>query len=451
MFCCGGKTWACDCGKRNPQPCQTLKATDVVFVGTVFRIDTRVSEEEGSTGSGETVYRFHIDQKISGTTGPEIDLYPGPSNDGCGYIFIEGEQYVVFAFQGNKGRLYTTICSGTRSIGSAQALLMQLRAIRDNRAIPSVFGVLRNAEQPFGAPSVKFPGEPLANTQVQLHSEDRAFESKTDANGIYAFYGVPAGEYHLTADLPANLELAHAFLDEPLEPLKLPEGACYEYNASAQATGRIRGSVLGPDGKPLSFADLDLFPVEKYPDWNFRWTEYQDQKKRRGFFEFHRVKPGDYILVFNDLDKISPDTPFPRFYYPGVRELAHAQRIHMEAGQQFLDADIHVSSGHPARDITVKLIAEEGNLPNIHYVEATGLDGSSPGEQELTLGVFTMSLFRDVRYTLHGEGYCSASGKESTTEPLEVDGSDFETKEIRLVFKGKGCEGPPKASHNEKP
>jgi len=220
MFCSGGTAWACDCGKRDPQPCQLLSATDVVFVGTVLRIDTDMFKEEESTGSPETVSRFHIDEKISGTTGPEIDLYPGLSNDGCGYPFIEGGQYVVFAFQGGKGQLYTTVCSGTRSIESAQALLVQLRAMRDNQPIPSVYGVLRNAEQPFGSPSVKFPGEPLANTRVRLRSEDRIFESKTDASGSYAFYGVPAGEYQLTADLPANLELAHAFLDAPLRPLK---------------------------------------------------------------------------------------------------------------------------------------------------------------------------------------------------------------------------------------
>lgn len=448
LFCCG-KAWACDCGKRKPQPCQGLSATDIIFVGTLLRIDTPVSEEDKSTGSGAQVYRFRVDEKISGTTEPEIDIHAGQNDCGHLYLFSEGAQYVVFAFQRRDGRLYVTPCGDTGSIELSQALLTKLRAMRDNRPIPSLFGILRNAEQPFG--SVKFPGDPLANISVQLRSGDRVFESKTDSNGVYAFYGVTAGEYQMTAELPANSELAHWFLDEPLEPVKLPEGACYEYNASAQPRGRIRGRVLGPDGKPLSFADLDLFPAEKYPDGEFRWSEFQDQRGHKGFFEFNHVKPGDYILVFNDLDKIDPDTPFPRFYYPGVRELASAQRIHLEAGQQFLDADIRVYGGHTARDITVKLIADEGKLPNIHYVKASGLDGSSPGEQELTLGVYSISIFTDVWYTLHGEGYCSATDTQSKTEPVEVEGSDFDTKEVTLVFKGKGCEEPPKGSNDKEP
>jgi hypothetical protein len=364
---------------------------------------------------------------------------------------LEGEQYVVFPTQGSDGQLYATACSETRSIKFAQALLIQLRAIRENRSLPSVYGILRNAEQPFGSLSVTFPGEPLANTRIQLRSEDRVMESKTDSNGVYAFQDVAAGEYQMTADLPAGLGLAHAFLDEPLKPLKLPAGACFEYDISAQATGRIQGRVLGPDGKALAFADLDLFPAGKYPDSESRWMEFQNQKKHAGFFEFNRVKPGDYILVFNDLDKISPDTPYPRFYYPGVRELTHAEEIHIEPGQQFLGADIRVYGGHAARNVTVKLIPEEGKLPNIHGVEVSGLDGSSPGEEELTLGVFAISLYADVHYTLHGEGYCSTSGTESKTESVEVEGSDYHAQEIILVFKGKGCAEEPKATQSEEP
>ena len=99
----------------------------------------------------------------------------------------------------------------------------------------------------------------------------------------------------------------------------------------------------------------------------------------------------------------------------------------------------------------MKLVAEEGKLPNIRYVEVSGLDGSSPGEEELTPGAFAMSLYTDVRYTLHGEGYCSSSGTESKTESVEVEGSDYDAKEIVLVFKGKGCAKLPKATQSEEP
>src|ERR1700688_4948053 len=255
LFCCNGNALACDCGKRVPKPCQGLAATDIVFVGTLLHIDSSVSEQDGTTHPGDTVYRFRIDEKISGTTGSEIGISARPEKEGCGYMFSEGEQYLVFPKQGTDGRLYTTVCGETRSLEFAQALLIQFRATRENRTLPSVFGILRNAKHPFGSSFVKFPGEPLANTRIQLRSEDHFLESKTDSNGVYAFQDVPAGEYQMTAELPVGLGLAHAFLDAPLEPLKLPAGACFEYDVSAQPTGGKRGRGLGPDGKALAFPD----------------------------------------------------------------------------------------------------------------------------------------------------------------------------------------------------
>jgi len=57
--------------------------------------------------------------------------------------------------------------------------------------------------------------------------------------------------------------------------------------------------------------------------------------------------------------------------------------------------------------------------------------------------------YKCPRPLLHGQGSCSATGTESETEPAEVEGSDFDTKEIALVFKGKGCVEPPKASQDK--
>src|SRR5260370_194908 len=72
LFCCDGNALACDCGKRVPKPCQDLAATDIVFVGTVLRIDSTVSEEDGITHFGDTVYRFRMVERISETTGSVV-------------------------------------------------------------------------------------------------------------------------------------------------------------------------------------------------------------------------------------------------------------------------------------------------------------------------------------------------------------------------------------------
>src|SRR2546429_5853696 len=45
----------------------------------------------------------------------------------------------------------------------------------------------------------------------------------------------------------------------------------------------------------------------------------------------------DYILVFNSSNRIDPEAPFPRTFYPGASDLKQAGRIHLEEGQHITD------------------------------------------------------------------------------------------------------------------
>jgi hypothetical protein len=281
---------------------------------------------------------------------------------------------------------------------------------------------------------------PMPNINVELRSEDRVFDAKTDSNGAYAFYDVPTGEYQISAELPKNVELAQMILNEPLPPIKLPGQACYEYDVAAYPIGSIRGRVLGPDGRPLVDAPLELYRPERYPPKypGMAWMESQ-QKSKSGYFQFNHVGPGDYVIVYNARGQVTPDNPFPRSFYPGVSDVSQAGHIHVGPGEKVEGADIHLGKAKPTRLIKIRLIAETGKLPDIHYVDAKGDDGFSPGEDEISPAVYEISLFTDARYKVHAEGYCSATNTESQTDSIEIDGGDYKLTEITLVFAGPGC------------
>jgi hypothetical protein len=431
--------FACSCSMPGPTPCSGLSQNEVVFVGTVMHVDNPPPDDGRLGGPGEAHYRFHVDEKLAGTQDEEIDIYSGRGGADCSYHFQPGRQYLVSPYKNADGRLFVIICSITRPIELARALLPELRAMRDHLRVASLYGILRSAEEPYGSVTDDFMGKPLANTRLELRSENGVFDTETDSNGAYAFYGLTNGEYRITAELPNNLELSQMISNEPLQALGMPEHACYEYDVTAYPTGSIRGRVLGPDGKPLAFAALELFRPEKYPPKRvvLRWMESQDAEK--GYFEFSHVGPGDYILIYNNSGRVSPDSPFPRTFYPGVSNLEKAGRIHVEEGGKVTSADIRVTGGKPTRSIKVRLVAEAGKLPNIHYVETQGEDGSRPGQTESSPDVYEISLFKDVRYKMHGEGYCSATNKKSQTDPVEVDGADDTTSEITLIFRGAAC------------
>ena len=202
-----------------------------------------------------------------------------------------------------EGRLFATICNGTRPADDGRALLPQLRAMRNGQRVASVFGVLRRADPPFLAPPDD-PDDPLPKIALKLRSHDDRFSTATGPDGIYTFYDVHAGQYNFTATLPAEMELTQKTLSGGLPPFKIPNGACYEYDVDALPTGHIHGSVLGPDGKPLPLASVELYRAGQYQDQSPGLWAFQSSK---GSFDFDHVGPGEYTLVFNRMNRTDPE------------------------------------------------------------------------------------------------------------------------------------------------
>lgn len=447
---------ACSCMRSGPTPCGKFDPTGVVFVGTVESIENpppefgrgEMSDEDDSSPlaqSGLSRYRFSIDEKISGTYPAEVDVYSGRGGGDCSYHFQKGVQYLVFPHKSKDGKLIATICSNTRPAEYGQALLGVLRAMRDHEPVASLYGALRSVQQPYGSVGGDYYGKPLANTRMTLRSDENVLETMTDSSGNYAFFEVPAGKYQVGAEVPNNYEVAQTILAQPVPPITMPANACYEHDVEVLPTGRIHGKVIGPDGKNLSYAAVDLYRAARYSADahlnSMAWFESQDAKRPE--FVFEHVATGDYILVYNDAERIEPIAPYPRMFYPGVREFKQAQIIHLEEGQDLGGLEFRVSGGRTTRIVTVRLVAPNGELPDINYVEATGDDGSELGEQEISPGVFRIEIFPGVRYEMQGAGYCTATQKELKTPVGVVDGSGTGASELALTFPGPGCPKQP--------
>ena len=342
-----GGVSACSCvtvGNPDPTPCARISPTEVIFVGTVLDIENppyEVSSENPEAPLSR--YRFRVDESISGLrAGQEIDIYSGRGGADCSYHFAKGQQYLVFPYRGPANdRLFATICSDTRPINEAQAMLPQLRAARDSDRVASIYGLLQISQQPYLSVTDGPSPEPLRDTQIELWDGDHVFESNTNSEGMFAIYSVPPGVYHLRATLPPNVEFARPIVNDPPAPITLVAGACSEYNVTALPTSRIRGRVIGPNGAPLRSAEVELFRPDKYQPSPLlmSWQELQAEK---GFFEFLHVSPGDYILVYNNSEERETNRSGRRCFYPGVSDVARAGRIHIEAGQQVSNADIHI-------------------------------------------------------------------------------------------------------------
>ncbi len=480
---------ACTCSQTPPGKCPGLQKDDVVFLGTVTEIErvapanppAPVNPSSGDAGSAAAAaaatvnssaapgtpsassaspvirYHFRIDEKFAGPDASEIDIFSGGDDGDCGYHFQKDIPYIVFTQPETEGRLFATVCSGTRPASEGIALLPQLRAMSKGQRVASVFGVLRRADPPFLAPSGD-PDEPLPSVALQLRSKDDRFRTNTNAVGVYSFYDVHAGTYSFTANLPARMELTQKTLPGGLPPFKIPNGACYEYNVDALPTGHIQGTVYGPDGKPLKIASLELYRAGSYDDdrpwlWGFQGA--------KGVFDFDHVGPGQYILVYNRLNRMDPNSPFRRAFFPGVTDPSQAQPITLKDGQDLLNLKMKLKEGYPTHQFRVHLKWHDGRPPGTVTVEVKADEGNNPAAQKIADGLWQFTLLDSGNYTVSAyeellprravprrrkSGSKNAGVSADCTVPPRIDaapvhvsGSDTTATDILLIFSGPEC------------
>src|SRR3984957_8607751 len=469
---------ACTCSKEPPGKCAGLQSDDVVFLGTVTDISAvantpppapaatdanapadaaAASADAAATAAaaqahGNTPimrYHFHLNERFAGPDSPDLDVFSGGDDGDCGYNFKKGDQYIVFTQQETEGRLFATICNGTRRAADGRALLPQLRAMRNHDRVASVFGLLHRADPPLLAPTDD-PDDPLPNIKLKLRSRDDRFATSTGPDGVYSFYDVHAGEYQYTADLPARFEFTQKTLKGGLPPFRIPSGACYEYNVSALPTGKIRGGVLGPNGKPLQLASVELYRADRYDNSKPGLWAFQGDN---GKFEFDHIGQGEYILVFNRMNRQDPNSPFPRSFYPGVTDQSETKIIRMKDGEQLLNANIKLQDGFPTRKLKVQLKWQDGRPLGEVTVKAEAQEGGNPAARKLADGAYEFTLLESAHYTFsawedldpqhatqrHGNTTCTIPARIDS-DTVTVDGADQDAKSITLTFVTPPCD-----------
>ncbi|SEN38465.1 hypothetical protein [Lihuaxuella thermophila] len=110
------KADACSCVPTGP-PRQEMAESDAVFSGKVIRI----SEE-----SMQKRVIFHVDSVWKGIETSEVMVVTHSQEPACGYPFVEGERYLVYARVHDQGEWTTSICSRTKLYSSAKDDLQEL-------------------------------------------------------------------------------------------------------------------------------------------------------------------------------------------------------------------------------------------------------------------------------------------------------------------------------------
>ena len=208
--------------------------------------------------------------------------------------------------------------------------------------------------------------------------------------------------------------------------------------------------MIGPDDKSLHVTSVNLYRADQYRKgasgiYGYQGPHGRDDEDWRSF-QFDHLPAGDYILVFNDSDRAEPESPFHRTFYPRAAKAEDAQIIHLAAGQQVTNADIHLGEAGGLREITVRIVwsgREPASWVPVSIVaEGYGTRTWPTKPDEDRPNTYALALWQGVQYTIQATAPCRTGGaNEAKTNTVTVDGDDSSASVITLTFDKGWCEG----------
>ncbi len=123
-----GPVYACSCVQPGP-PSEELERSAAVFAGRVFLVDHSYDPQGRIvTPDDRSTIGFEVSAVWKGAVHEDMYITTPPTGGSCGFTFVEGEEYIVYAYDSHydDGGYATGICTRTALLGEAQQDLDEL-------------------------------------------------------------------------------------------------------------------------------------------------------------------------------------------------------------------------------------------------------------------------------------------------------------------------------------
>ena len=449
------RSLACGCQKPE-QACKAFGEASVVFIGTVkgVTVGTRKQKADGEVDFTPRLFKFSVEENFSGTPTKEAEVATGLGADDCGYPFMKGASYLVYAYRDEKdNRLYTSSCTRTKRVASASEDLQYLRGLGSARTVTISGKVQRHLSyaENYAQGYVAMEGALLT-----VEGGDQTKEVRTNTSGDFEITGLKPGSIKLKLHLPDELS---AYRSERV--LKFESGGCASEVFYVGDNGRISGRVLDAEGSPVSGLGVVILPLT---GWAINWYAKTDQDGR---YKASSIPAGQYMVGINVIglsrsmdsaelprDFLCPNclifveslradeqaSAYPRMFYPGVFQTAKAERFTLSPGQELRDIDFRLPP-HPAESIVKGRVLRADGTPaagaQVSYREVTHEDliTLAYGVRTNAQGEFSFKAYQGGHYVVDAE-YSSGDARQSlgVAEPQKVVVTKPE-ESITLVIK----------------
>jgi len=377
-------------------PCESFSASAAVFVGVagapVMRWVTLPEHPPiRMTLTPVTVERAYTDvaPSVMYLTPLAVQRYP-----------IQGRRYLVYGrHYSAPGIVMASPGYGAKPIEEAAADLAFLDTLTPGTSGGTITGVVQFKDLMYdltvGAVT------PLDRVVVRIANDAHEQQAVTDAEGRFAV-SVPAGTYVLTPTLPEGLVVRDS---TSRITATVVDGGCAVNIIDARFNGLVRGTLRGPDGRPLTNTSVDLVPLDTGADSTGRIKGMGSvSTNEHGEFEFTGRPPGRYLLgvsLYNAPNTRGPS--YPRTYYPGTTDRDSAIPITVEHGRSSGEFDLSIPAVLLKGEVEVSVSSDRKGTLKVCFHELEDLvDGSSIYEVRPNTPL-RLPVVEALRYQVHAQ------------------------------------------------
>lgn len=470
------EAFACSCSQK-PTVLDAFESAELVVEARLVSAEKIPEGDPPYTLGGIRSFKWVIERSHKGgrKAGSEITIAQGSGSDcaftfgldniGLRYLFyLDDPSWYPRRVESDNGEMvyHTSFCGRSIPVDGAFDDLAYLNNIEKARGRTRISGLIS------GVQDLGFNKE---NIKVRIVGKEKTYETRTDKNGFYEIYDVPAGDYFIRPSIPFGWKLSRYFLgfessslldfdDDPENakfrvPIRLAAGRHAGLNLNYTVDNSISGRILSPDGKPMTRVCLKAESTD--PEDSKSWP-VGDCTNDEGEYTITTLKPGNYRLVLNSDGKIDRKEPFGTVYFPGVTNPRFAGAVSVGFGKFLNNVDIQIPTFAELITISGQLLYDdEVPIPG-EIVQFTPKDKEKFTDYSITTdseGRFEISIPKGVSGELISKKWLSIDQSQNCpklekllgeqrsgalkADPVEILG-DSDMQNIKLVFPFPHCQ-----------
>ncbi len=412
---------ACSCGPKSTV-LDSYNGSDVVVVTRVVSVEKTENAAPNGMMSDGTNYvhgvkstTMIVEKVFKGgvKAGDEMTFGQGGGAD-CIWTFSEadiGRRYLFYLDRFKDSTVWVAVtCGRSRGVDYANDDLLYLDNLSKVRGKTRISGTLT-------FDGANNPG--VSGRDIRIVGAGKTYEVKTDENGVYELYDVPAGKYSVEPETIPGWRVGRFWLryspsfagsEDDKSPRKIPIVLEAKKHAGLdihfEIDNAVRGKIFDAESKPMNGVCLNLVPAD-----GSKGPYLADCTEQEGTFEIDEIPPGRYVIVVNNDGEVTSNEPFGTFYYPNVAKREEATVFQIAAGEFVEDLQIYAP-------VAAEIITVEGFLlySDGKPVAGESVSFKSPktanSKYEVDAraetdakGRFSIKILKDARGQLYGEMY----------------------------------------------